>query len=73
MRIPRSKLFDIIKLICTALISIAATLLVESCTTSLNIQRNTSSSTLSNRQSTTTSADSASVGVSVLPTNKPIE
>ena len=48
----KQKLYEIIKIIITAILAVAATLLVESCTLSLSVSKNNSNSTQSTQQST---------------------
>lgn len=48
----KQKLYEIIKIIVTAILAVAATLLVESCTLSLSVSKNNSNSTQSTQQST---------------------
>ena len=47
----KQKLYEIIKIIITAILAVAATLLVESCTLSLSVSKNNSNSTQSTQQS----------------------
>jgi outer membrane biogenesis lipoprotein LolB len=48
----KQKLYEIIKIIVTAILAVAATLLVEACTLSLSVSKNNSNSTQSTQQST---------------------
>lgn len=49
----KQKLYEIIKIVVTAILAVAATLLVESCTMSLSVSKNNSNSSQSTQQSTT--------------------
>ena len=55
--------YNIIKIICTAIISIAATLTVQSCTMSLSVSKNNSNSTQKTEQTTTSSVDSTQINI----------
>lgn len=57
----KKKLMKIIEIVCTAIISVATVLLVESCTVSLSVQKQNSSSTLNTDQ--TNRVDSASANL----------
>ena len=48
----KQKLYEIIKIIVTAILAVATTLLVESCTLSLSVSKNNSNSAQSTQQST---------------------
>lgn len=48
----KQKIYEIIKIIVTAILAVAATLLMESCTLSLSVSKNNSNSTQSTQQST---------------------
>lgn len=61
MALTEKQIYDIIKIVVTALLSIASTILVTNCTTSLTIQRNCTSSGQNVDHSMDVSADSASV------------
>lgn len=56
-------IYKIIEVICTAIISIAAVLTVQSCTTSLSISKNNKNSTQKTEQTTTSSADSTQINI----------
>lgn len=60
-----TKIYEIIKIVCTAIISIAATLLLESCTMSMSISKYNSNSTQSTEQSQATSIDSTNVVIPI--------
>lgn len=55
--------YEIIKIICTAIISIAAVLTVESCTMSLSVSKNNQNSTQKTEQTTTSSIDSTQINI----------
>lgn len=55
--------YEIIKIICTAIISIAAVLTAQSCTMSLSVSKNNQNSTQKTEQTTTSSADSTQVNI----------
>ncbi len=56
-------IYKIIEIICTAIISIAAVLTVQSCTTSLSVSRNNNNSTQKTEQTTTSSVDSTRINI----------
>lgn len=56
-------IYEIIKIICTAIISIAAVLTAQSCTMSLSVSKNNRNSTQSTEQTTTSSADSTQISI----------
>lgn len=56
-------IYEIIKIICTAIISIAATLTAQSCTMSLSVSKNNQNSTQKTEQTTTSSVDSTQVNI----------
>ena len=55
--------YEIIKIICTAIISIAAVLTAQSCTMSLSVSKNNSNSTQKTEQTTTNSVDSTRINI----------
>lgn len=55
--------YEIIKIICTAIISIAAVLTAQSCTMSLSVSKNNSNSTQKTEQTSTSSVDSTQINV----------
>lgn len=61
-------IYEIIKIICTAIISIAAVLTAQSCTMSLSVSKNNSNSTQKTEQTTTNSVDSTQININ--PKNK---
>lgn len=56
-------IYEIIKIICTSVISIAAVLTAQSCTMSLSVSKNNSNSTQKTEQTTTSSADSTQINI----------
>lgn len=63
MKLTRKQLYDVIKIIVTAILSVAATLLSHSCTVSLSVSKNNSNSTQKTEQTTTSSVDSTHINV----------
>lgn len=55
--------YEIIKIICTAIISIAAVLTAQSCTMSLSVSKNNQNSTQKTEQTTTSSVDSTNINI----------
>lgn len=55
--------YEIIKIICTAIISITAVLTAQSCTMALSVSKNNQNSTQKTEQTTTSSADSTKVNI----------
>lgn len=56
-------IYEIIKIICTAIISIAAVLTAQSCTMSLSVSKNNQNSTQKTEQTTTSSVDSTNINI----------
>lgn len=61
-------IYEIIKIVCTAIISITAVLTAQSCTMSLSVSKNNSNSTQKTEQTTTSSVDSTQININ--PKNK---
>lgn len=59
----RKIIYEIIKIACTAIISITAVLTAQSCTMSLSVSKNNSNSTQKTEQTTTSSADSTQINI----------
>lgn len=59
MKMEKQKLLKIIEIICTAIISVATVVLIDSCTTSFNLIKAGNDQTV--EQNTTNSADSTNV------------
>lgn len=55
--------YEVIKIICTAIISVAAVLTAQSCTMSLSVSKNNQNSTQKTEQTTTSSVDSTQVDI----------
>ena len=55
--------YEIIKIICSAIISIAAVLTAQSCTMSLSVSKNNQNSTQKTEQTTTSSVDSTQINI----------
>ena len=56
-------IYEIIKIICTAIISIAATLTAQSCTMALSVSKNNQNSTQKTEQTSTSSVDSTNINI----------
>ena len=56
-------IYEIIKIVCTAIISIAAVLTAQSCTMSLSVSKNNSNSNQKTEQITTSSVDSTQINI----------
>jgi hypothetical protein len=56
-------IYEIIKITCTAIISITAVLTAQSCTMSLSVSKNNSNSTQKTEQTTTSSVDSTQINI----------
>ena len=56
-------IYEIIKILCSATISIAAILTAQSCTMSLSVSKNNSNSTQKTEQTTTSSVDSTKINI----------
>ena len=56
-------IYEIIKIICTAIISIAAVLTAQSCTMSLSVSKNNQNSTQKTEQTTKSSVDSTNINI----------
>jgi hypothetical protein len=61
MKLSNQQIYDIIKIVVTAILSISATLFVQSCTLSLSISKNNSNSTQKTEQTITSSVDSTQI------------
>lgn len=59
----KSKIYEIVKIVATAIISVAAVIFLDSCTASLSVFKNNSGSSQSTKQSSTLRADSTSINV----------
>lgn len=56
-------IYEIVKITCTAIISITAVLTAQSCTLSLSVSKNNSNSTQKTEQITTSSVDSTKINI----------
>lgn len=56
-------IYKIVEIICTAIISIAAVLTVQSCTMSLSVSKNNTNSNQKTEQTTTSSVDSTKINI----------
>lgn len=63
MKLTNQQIYDIIKIVTTAIVSIAATLFVQSCTLSLSVSKNNSNSTQCTEQTSTSSVDSTHINI----------
>jgi hypothetical protein len=59
----KSKIYEIVKIVATAIISVAAVLFLDSCTASLSVFKNNSGSSQSTEQSASMKADSTNVNL----------
>ena len=65
MKLSNTQIYEIIKIAVTAILSIAATLFMQSCTMSLSVSKNNSNSTQKTEQTTTSSVDSTHINVPI--------
>lgn len=63
MKLTNQQIYDIIKIVTTAIVSIAAILFVQSCTLSLSVSKNNSNSTQRTEQTSTSSVDSTHINI----------
>lgn len=61
MKLSNQQIYDIIKIVVTAILSVSAVLFVHSCTLSLSVSKNNSNSTQKTEQITTSSVDSTQI------------
>lgn len=59
----KSKVYEIVKIVATAIISVAAVLFLDSCTASMSIFKNNSGSSQNTEQSSTLRTDSIGVNL----------
>lgn len=59
----KQKIYEIVKIVATAIVSVAAVLFLDSCTASMSIFKNNSGSSQNTEQSSTLRADSTSVNI----------
>lgn len=63
MNLSNQQIYDIIKIVVTAILSISATLFVQSCTLSLSVAKNNTNSTQKTEQTSTSSVDSTHINI----------
>ena len=59
----KQKIYEIVKIVATAIISVAAVIFLDSCTASLSVFKNNSGSSQSTKQSMSVKADSTSINL----------
>ena len=59
----KSKIYEIVKIVATAIVSVAAVLFLDSCTASLSVFKNNSGSSQSTEQKASVEADSISINL----------
>ena len=59
----KQKIYEIVKIVATAIISVAAVLFLDSCTASMSIFKNNSGSSQNTEQSSTLRTDSTSINI----------
>lgn len=59
----KSKIYEIVKIVATAIISVAAVLFLDSCTASLSVFKNNSGSSQSTKQTASMKVDSTSINL----------
>lgn len=59
----RQKIYEIVKIVATAIISVAAVLFLDSCTASMSIFKNNSGSSQTTEQSSTLRTDSTCINI----------
>lgn len=59
----KEQIYEIVKIVATAIISVAAVLFLDSCTASMSIFKNNSGSSQNTEQSSTLRTDSTSINV----------
>lgn len=63
MKLSNQQIYDIIKIVVTAVLSISATLFVHSCTLSLSVSKNNTNSNQKTEQVSTSSVDSTRINI----------
>lgn len=63
MKLSNQQIYDIIKIVVTAVLSISAILLVQSCTLSLSVSKNNTNSNQKTEQVSTSSVDSTHINI----------
>lgn len=59
----KSKIYEIVKIVATAIVSVAAVLFLDSCTASLSVFKNNSGSSQSTEQNASVKVDSTSINL----------
>lgn len=59
----KSKIYEIVKIVATAIVSVAAVLFLDSCTASLSVFKNNSGSSQNTEQSASVKVDSTSINL----------
>ena len=59
----KQQIYEIVKIVATAIVSVAAVLFLDSCTASMSIFKNNSGSSQNTEQSSTLRADSTSINI----------
>lgn len=59
----KEQIYEIVKIVATAIVSVAAVLFLDSCTASMSIFKNNSGSSQNTEQSSTLRADSTSINI----------
>lgn len=63
MKLSNQQIYDIIKIVVTAILSISAVLFVQSCTMSLSVAKNNTNATQKTEQTSTSSVDSTRINI----------
>lgn len=63
MKLTNQQIYEVIKIVVTAILSISAVLLVQSCTMSLSVAKNNTNSTQKTEQTSTSSVDSTRINI----------
>lgn len=63
MKLSNQQIYDIIKIVVTAILSISAVLFVQSCTMSLSVAKNNTNATQRTEQTSTSSVDSTRINI----------
>lgn len=63
MKLSNQQIYDIIKIVITAILSVSAVLFAQSCTLSLSVAKNNTNSTQKTEQVSTSSVDSTHINI----------
>lgn len=63
MKLTNQQIYDIIKIVITAILSVSAVLFAQSCTLSLSVAKNNTNSTQKTEQTSTSSVDSTHINI----------